>query len=67
MKEMPHWKTADEYTIDATGSFRKSVTLFARFGGSLWPVAYISRPKWISEDDFRDFISSVDMIVKVKS
>lgn len=58
------WKTAEKFTIDTTRSIRKSIVIYGQSGCVAWPVAYISRPKWITQTDFDSFIDALEIRVR---
>lgn len=63
---MPNWRTADDFELVAAGAFRKSAAVYARFGTSAWPLAYISRPKSMTVEDFTEFIDALQMKVALQ-
>jgi hypothetical protein len=54
-------ETKDEYFLDFSKEIRKSIILYKQTGSIATPMAYISKPRWIEEKDFVEFIKSLDI------
>ena len=52
------------YTIDRSKDFRKSVIIWKENTGCSSPIAYIHKPKHVSEDDFNKFLDSIKIYIK---
>jgi hypothetical protein len=55
-----------EYYIDRSKSIRKSVIIYHIDGSVHSPVVYLSKPKWIKEDDFNDLLDRMQIMIKPK-
>lgn len=56
----------EEYYIDYSRQIRKSIMLYKIKGSVATPVVYFTKPKWIKEEDFVNFIKSLSIRVKRK-
>jgi hypothetical protein len=54
----------DHYFLDFSKEIRKSIVLYKQTGSVATPMAYISRPKWIEEKDFEEFVRSLKIYKK---
>jgi hypothetical protein len=55
-----------EYYIDRSKSVRKSVIIYQIKGSVHSPVVYLSKPKWIKDDDFNDLLDRMQILIKPK-
>lgn len=55
---------SDRYYIDKSKTIRKSIIVYGVNGGLHSPVMYISKPKWISQEDFDELFSRMEIKIK---
>lgn len=55
-----------EYYIDRSKSVRKSVIIYQIKESVHSPVMYLSKPKWITEDEFNDLMDRMEILIKPK-
>lgn len=53
-----------DYWFDKSKTIRKSIILYKQQDGMATPVMYLSKPRWISEKDFMDFYSKLEIRIK---
>jgi hypothetical protein len=53
-----------EYYIDKSKSIRKSIIIYRIKGSVHSPIMYISKPKFITENEFNDFINNMQIFIK---
>jgi hypothetical protein len=56
----------ESYYIDRSMSIRKSVIIYHNKGSVHSPIVYIKKPKWVSEEEFNDFLDRMQIMVKPK-
>ena len=49
----------DTYGIDISGSIRKSVVVWGHEQATAYPIMYIRKPKWMSQESFDNMIDKV--------
>lgn len=65
MSEKPRKnQSITDYWFDKSKTIRKSIILYKQQDGMATPVMYLSKPRWISEKDFMDFYSKLEIRVK---
>ena len=42
----------------------KSPVIWGNTGSALWPLCYLHRPKWMSDDDWNNFLDRFDFTIK---
>lgn len=55
-----------EFYIDRSKSIRKSVIIYHINGSFHSPVVYLSKPKWITDEDFNDLLDRMQIMIKPK-
>jgi len=50
-----------KYYIDTSRDIRKSIIIYQVKGSVHSPVMYISKPKWISQEDFEELFSRTEI------
>lgn len=55
-----------EFYIDRSKSIRKSVIIYHINGSVHSPVVYLSKPKWITDEDFNDLLDRMQIMIKPK-
>lgn len=53
-----------DYWFDKSRTARKSIILYKHQDGIATPVMYMSKPRWISDEDFIEFFSKLEIIIK---
>lgn len=53
-----------EYYIDKSRDLRKSIIIYRVNESVHSPVMYISKPKWISQEDFEDLFNRTEIKIK---
>lgn len=53
-----------QYFLDRSKTMRRSVILYKMVGSVATPVMYLTRPKFVSEEEFNTFLDSVSIYVK---
>lgn len=51
------------YYIDRTRSIRKSVVIYEKIGGWSFPIMYIQKPKWITEEEFENYLDRIVIMI----
>lgn len=46
--------------------FSKSFGIYKKEGVSLMPMIYMSKPKWITDEEFEEFIDSMNITITQK-
>lgn len=65
MSEKPRKnQSITDYWFDKSKTIRKSIILYKQQDGMATPVMYLSKPRWISEKDFMDFYSKLEIRIK---
>lgn len=57
---------SEYYYIDRSKSVRKSVIIYQIKGSVHSPVVYLSKPKWIEDDEFNDLLDRMNIFFKAK-
>ena len=57
---------SEYYYIDRSKSVRKSVIIYRIKESVHSPVVYLSKPKWIEDDDFNDLLDRMQISIKPK-
>lgn len=52
------------YFFDRSKQFRKSIILFKQVGSTCSPVMYMSKPKYLSNEEFDKLFSSMEIKIK---
>lgn len=55
-----------EFYIDRSMSIRKAVIIYQVKGSIHSPIMYLKKPKWVSNDDFNDFLDKMQIQIKIK-
>ena len=55
-----------EFYIDSSKSIRKSIIIYQIKGSVHSPVVYLSKPKWITDEEFNDLIDRMQIMIKPK-
>lgn len=55
-----------EFYIDRSKSIRKSVIIYHINGSVHSPVVYLSKPKWITDEEFNDLLDRMQIMIKPK-
>ena len=55
-----------EFYIDRSKSIRKSIIIYQIKGSVHSPVVYLSKPKWITDEEFNDLIDRMQIMIKPK-
>ena len=55
-----------EFYIDRSKSIRKSIIIYQIKGSVHSPVVYLSKPKWITDEDFNDLLDRMQIMIKPK-
>ena len=55
-----------EFYIDRSKSIRKSIIIYQIKGSVHSPVVYLSKPKWINDEEFNDLIDRMQIMIKPK-
>ena len=53
-----------DYWFDKSRTIRKSIILYKYQDGIATPVMYMSKPRWISDEDFIEFFSKLEIRIK---
>ena len=56
-----------EYYIDKSKSIRKSVIVYKINGCVHSPIMYIQKPKYVTEDEFNDYLNRIQIMIKPKN
>ena len=54
-----------EYWFDKSRTIRKSIILYKHQDGMATPVMYLTKPRWLSDEEFMEFFSKLEITVKV--
>ena len=57
-------QTSEKYYIDKSKTIRKSIIIYENKGTVHSPIIYISKPKYVTQDEFDKFINNIQIIVK---
>ena len=55
-----------EFYIDRSKSIRKSIIIYQIKGSVHSPVVYLSKPKWITDEEFNDLLDRMQIMIKPK-
>lgn len=53
-----------EYYIDKSKSIRKSIIIYEVKGSIHSPIMYIQKPRWVSNEEFGNFIDRMQIMIK---
>ena len=53
-----------EYYIDKSKTIRKSIIIYRDMGSVHSPIMYLSKPKWVSQEEFDAFVDNMTISVK---
>lgn len=57
-------QTITDYWFDKSRTIRKSIILYKHQDGIATPAMYLSKPRWVSQEDFMDFFNRLEIRVK---
>jgi hypothetical protein len=52
------------YFLDKSGTIRKSIILYKMVGSVATPILYIQKPKYISEEEFKSTMNSIEIRIR---
>jgi hypothetical protein len=52
-----------EYWFDKSQTVRKSIILYKMQEGKAWPVMYLTKPKWIDDDEFMELFRRMQIYI----
>ena len=53
-----------DYWFDKSRTIRKSIILYKQQDGLATPVMYLSKPRWVSDEEFNEFFNNLEVKVK---
>jgi len=53
-----------DYWFDKSRTIRKSIILYKQQDGMATPVMYLSKPRWVSDEEFNEFFNNLEVKVK---
>ena len=53
-----------DYWFDKSRTIRKSIILYKQQDGMATPVMYLTKPRWLSDEEFMEFFSKLEIRVK---
>lgn len=56
-------QTSKKYYLDKSKTIRKSIIIYKNKGSVHSPIIYISKPKWVTNEEFDKFINNMQIIV----
>ena len=52
-----------DYWFDKSRTIRKSIILYKQQDGMATPVMYLSKPRWVSDEEFNEFFNNLEVKV----
>ena len=64
MKDKPREnQVVTDYWCDKSMTLRKSIILYKHQDGMATPVMYLSKPRWISDEEFMEFFKRMQIYI----
>jgi len=64
MKDKPREnQVVTDYWFDKSMNVRKSIILYKHQDGMATPVMYLSKPRWISDEEFMEFFKRMQIYI----
>ena len=57
-------QTSEKYYIDKSKTIRKSIIIYENKGSVHTPIIYVSKPKYVTQDEFDKFINNMQITIK---
>ncbi len=57
-------KEKSKYYLDSSMDLRKSIIMYKIDGCVHSPVMYLKKPKWVSDEDFKDLFNRMQIMIK---